>query len=102
VKALVAVEPAGIGDPAQAAALKNIPTLMIFGDYNRAGCALAAKSGRTTTSSPTRSARRRQRRCHQPPRDRHQGQLAHADDGQEQCGDREVIQKWLVAKGLVD
>jgi hypothetical protein len=33
VKALVAVEPAGIGDPAKAAALKNIPTVMIFGDY---------------------------------------------------------------------
>jgi len=32
VKALIAVEPAGIGDPAQAAALKTIPTLMIFGD----------------------------------------------------------------------
>jgi pimeloyl-ACP methyl ester carboxylesterase len=33
VKALVAVEPAGIGDPAKAAALKDIPTVMIFGDY---------------------------------------------------------------------
>jgi pimeloyl-ACP methyl ester carboxylesterase len=33
VRALVAVEPAGIGDPAQAAALKDIPILMIFGDY---------------------------------------------------------------------
>ena len=33
VKALVAVEPAGIGDPAKAAALKAIPTAMIFGDY---------------------------------------------------------------------
>ena len=32
VKALIAVEPAGIGDPAKAAALKNIPTAMIFGD----------------------------------------------------------------------
>src|SRR4051812_17265081 len=33
VKALVAVEPAGIGDPAKAADLKGIPVLMIFGDY---------------------------------------------------------------------
>jgi hypothetical protein len=33
VKALVAVEPAGIGDPTKAAALKNIPTLMVFGDF---------------------------------------------------------------------
>src|ERR687888_651576 len=32
VKALVAVEPAGIGDMAKAAALKNIPTVMVFGD----------------------------------------------------------------------
>jgi hypothetical protein len=33
VKALIAVEPAGQGDPAQAAALKDIPVLMIYGDY---------------------------------------------------------------------
>jgi pimeloyl-ACP methyl ester carboxylesterase len=32
VKALVAVEPAGIGDPKQAAALKGIPILAVFGD----------------------------------------------------------------------
>jgi pimeloyl-ACP methyl ester carboxylesterase len=33
VKALIAVEPAGIGDPAKAAALKDVPVLMVFGDY---------------------------------------------------------------------
>src|SRR5215470_8924574 len=33
VKALVAVEPAGIGDPATAAALKDVPIVMVFGDY---------------------------------------------------------------------
>jgi pimeloyl-ACP methyl ester carboxylesterase len=33
VKALVAVEPAVAGDIGKAAALKDIPTLMIFGDY---------------------------------------------------------------------
>jgi len=33
VKALIAVEPAGIGDPQQAAALKGIPVLMIYGDF---------------------------------------------------------------------
>ena len=32
VKALVAVEPAGIGDAKQAAVLKNIPTLLVYGD----------------------------------------------------------------------
>src|SRR5713101_1197237 len=32
VKALVAVEPAGQGDPAQAAVLKDIPTLVVYGD----------------------------------------------------------------------
>lgn len=32
VKALVAIEPAGIGDPKRAAALKGIPTLAVFGD----------------------------------------------------------------------
>ncbi|HXL75323.1 MAG TPA: esterase [Burkholderiales bacterium] len=33
VKALIAVEPAGIGDPQQAAALKGIPVLMLYGDF---------------------------------------------------------------------
>jgi pimeloyl-ACP methyl ester carboxylesterase len=33
VKALIAVEPAGVGDPAKVDALKNIPTLFIYGDY---------------------------------------------------------------------
>jgi len=33
VKALVAVEAAGIGDPANAAALKDIPILLVFGDF---------------------------------------------------------------------
>ncbi|MGO4716473.1 esterase [Bradyrhizobium sp. 2TAF24] len=33
VKALVAVEPAGVGDPAKVDALKGIPTLMIYGDF---------------------------------------------------------------------
>ena len=33
VKALVAVEPAGIGDPAQAGLLKDIPTLVVYGDF---------------------------------------------------------------------
>src|SRR5436309_1094840 len=32
VKALVAVEPAGVGDAKQAAVLKNIPTLVVYGD----------------------------------------------------------------------
>ncbi len=32
VKALVAVEPAGQGDPKQAAALKDIPVLVVYGD----------------------------------------------------------------------
>jgi len=33
VKALIAVEPAGIGDPQQAAALKGIPVLTLYGDF---------------------------------------------------------------------
>jgi pimeloyl-ACP methyl ester carboxylesterase len=30
---LIAVEPAAVGDPAKIDALKNIPTLIIYGDY---------------------------------------------------------------------
>jgi hypothetical protein len=33
VKALIAIEPAGVGDPAKVDALKNIPTLIVYGDY---------------------------------------------------------------------
>ncbi len=33
VKALIAVEPAGIGDPKRAAELKGVPTLFVYGDY---------------------------------------------------------------------
>jgi hypothetical protein len=33
VKALVALEPAGVGDPKQAGRLKAIPTLFVYGDY---------------------------------------------------------------------
>jgi pimeloyl-ACP methyl ester carboxylesterase len=33
VKALVAVEPAGIGDPAKVDQLKGIPTLIVYGDF---------------------------------------------------------------------
>jgi pimeloyl-ACP methyl ester carboxylesterase len=33
VRALVLVEPAAVGDPAKVAALKDIPVLMVFGDY---------------------------------------------------------------------
>jgi hypothetical protein len=33
VKALIAVEPAGVGDPARIDALKGIPSLLIYGDF---------------------------------------------------------------------
>jgi hypothetical protein len=33
VKALIAIEPAGVGDPAKVDVLKNIPTLIVHGDY---------------------------------------------------------------------
>jgi len=33
VKALIAVEPAGVGDPARVETLKGIPSLMIYGDF---------------------------------------------------------------------
>jgi len=33
VRALVLVEPAAVGDPTKAAALKDVPVLMVYGDY---------------------------------------------------------------------
>ena len=48
VKALIAIEPAGLGDPAKVDVLKNIPTLIVYGDY-------IEKDSRWPKSAPTAS-----------------------------------------------
>ena len=84
VKALIAIEPAGLGDPAKVDVLKNIPTLIVYGDYIEKDFALAENPRQRHCLCGRHQGRRRQRRCRRPAAGRHQGQFAHGDDGQEQ------------------
>ena len=88
VKALIAIEPAGLGDPAKVDVLKNIPTLIVYGDYIEKDFALAENPRQRHRLCGRHQGRRRQRRCRRPAAGRHQGQFAHGDDGQEQCRGR--------------
>jgi len=102
IKALVAVEAAGIGDPAKAAALKGIPTVMIFGDniekdarwpqirkndYEFADKIRAAGGAVDVINLPEIGIKGN---SHMMMMDKNNAEIA------------EVIQKWLVSKGLVE
>ena len=87
VKALVAVEPAVPGDNDKAAAIKNIPVLMMFGDYIPQDSRWPKMRQQASRLRRGGARSRRQRRRDQSPGDRHHRQFAHADDGQEQRGD---------------
>ncbi|MFL9827880.1 esterase [Rhodoplanes sp. SY1] len=102
VKALVAVEPAVPGDPAKAAALKDVPTLMVFGDYieqdsrwptMRAkdvsfGDAIKAAGGSVDVVDLPKVGIKGN--SHMLMMDKNNGQVA------------DLIQDWLVKKGLVE
>jgi pimeloyl-ACP methyl ester carboxylesterase len=102
IKALVAVEPAGAGPVDKAAALKNVPVLTVFGDYVddhprwaaykkqlvAYGAAMTATGGSfEMIMLPDIGIRGN---SHMLMQDRNNAEIA------------EVIQKWLVAKGLVE
>jgi hypothetical protein len=102
VKALVAVEPAVPGDPEKAAALKNVPILMVFGDYIKEdarwptmrakdvafGDAVKAAGGSVDVIDlPAVGIKGN---SHMLMMDKNNGQIA------------DLIQDWLVKKGLVD
>ncbi len=102
IKAFVLVEPAGSGPVAKAAALKNIPLLTIFGDYvdehprwaaykkqlNDYGAALKGAGGSfEMVMLPDIGLKGN---SHMLMQDKNNGEIA------------DVIQKWLVAKGMVD
>ena len=88
VKALIAIEPAGLGDPAKVDVLKNIPTLIVYGDYIEKdsrwpkirATGLAFADGIRAAGGSVDVV--------DLPQGRHQGQFAHGDDGQEQCRGR--------------
>ena len=88
VKAIVAVESATAGNLDKAAALKDTPVLMLFGDYVDQHPRWADIQEDRPRLCRRGACRRRHRRRDQSPGPRHQGQLAHADAGQEQCRDR--------------
>ncbi len=102
VKALVAVEPAAPGDKDKAAALKNIPTLMVFGDFipqdtrwpkmrerdlDYAEAVRAAGGSVEVINLPEIGIKGN---SHMIMMDRNSAQVA------------DLIQKWLVGKGLVE
>src|SRR5262249_31104580 len=102
VKALIAVEPAGIGDPAKAAALKGIPSVMIFGDYipqdarwpkirqNDFDFADAVRAAGGSVDVITLPEIGIKGNSHMMMMDKNNAEIA------------DVIQKWLASKGLVD
>lgn len=102
VKALVAVEPAGIGDTAKAAVLKDVPTVMIFGDYipqdarwpkirqNDYDFADAIRAGGGKVDVINLPEMGIKGNSHMLMMDKNNGEIA------------DVIQKWLAEKGLVD
>jgi pimeloyl-ACP methyl ester carboxylesterase len=100
VRALVLVEPAAVGDPARVAALRNVPVLLVYGDYIaqdsrwptirgngvRFGEAVRAAGGHVdVVDLPERGIRGN---SHMIMMDRNSDQVA------------EVIQQWLGARGL--
>jgi pimeloyl-ACP methyl ester carboxylesterase len=102
IKAIVAIEPAGSGPVAKAAAVKNIPVLAIFGDYvdqhprwalakklfNEYGAAVKAAGGSyELVMLPDIGIKGN---SHMLMQDKNSDQIA------------EVIQKWLTAQKLVD
>ncbi|HWP15372.1 MAG TPA: esterase, partial [Xanthobacteraceae bacterium] len=102
VKALVAVEPSGIGDKEKVAALKNIPIAVIYGDnakdhprwgkirQNVAGYADAIRGGGGSVDLIDLPDVGIKGNTHMAMMDRNSDQVA------------EVIQKWFERKGLVD
>ncbi len=88
IKAIVAVESATAGIVANAPKLKDVPVLMVFGDYRRSASALGGVQEDRHRIRQRHHGGGRDGRLDQPSRDRHQGQLAHADAGQEQRRDR--------------
>ena len=103
VKALVAVEPAVAGDITKAAALKNVPMLMVYRRLHRAGFALAEdpRQRRSDFAEAVRAAGGSvdvvdlpeagiKGNSHMMMMDKNNGEVA------------DLIQKWLVGKGLSD
>ncbi|WP_245431206.1 esterase [Rhodoplanes roseus] len=102
VKALVAVEPAVPGDPEKAAALKNVPILMVFGDFIKQDSRWPAMRGKDVAFGDAVKAAGGsvdvidlpdvglKGNSHMLMMDKTNGQVA------------DLIQEWLVKKGLVD
>ncbi|MDO9502004.1 esterase [Falsiroseomonas sp.] len=100
VRALVLIEPAAIGDIAKVAALRNIPVLMVYGDYiaqdsrwptirgNGVRFAEAVRAAGGSVDVVDLPERGIQGNSHMIMMDRNSDQVA------------QLVQDWLVAKGL--
>jgi pimeloyl-ACP methyl ester carboxylesterase len=84
VKALIAIEPAGVGDPAKADVLKNIPTLFVYGDYIERDSRWPKIRATGVAFADAIRAAGGSAEVVDLPQGRHLRQFAHDDDGQEQ------------------
>ena len=76
--------------PATSSPIQGLPILVLFGDYVDLSPRWAPRLKECRDFAAAANAARRQGRAGGAARDRHQGQLAHADAGQEQPGDRRL------------
>ena len=95
VKALIAVEPSGAPDPAkvEAAKVKGVPHLIVWGDFHRQARGLAEDRRQPDQVGAGDRGGRRHGRYVRPAQDGHQGQHPHADDGPQLRRDREAGQR---------
>ena len=86
VKALVSVEPATSGGVDGAKLVKDVPLLLVYGDYIEQDPRWVAYRKAALAYADAMRAAGGSVDVIEPAGARHQGQLAHADDGQEQPG----------------
>ena len=101
IKAIVAIESATAGKVANAPKLKDVPVLMVFGDYVDQHPRWATFKKIDTRICQRDQGGGRQGRCHQSSRAGHQGQFAHAHAGQEQCADRRRHSEVAGRQGII-
>ena len=101
VKALIAIEPSGAPDPAMAdaAKLKGVPHLIVWGDYMDSHRGVAAPHAQSQQVGAGDSGSWRKGRYVRPAEDGHHRQHPHDDDGPELRRGRETRQRLACPAG---
>ena len=104
VKALIAVEPSGAPDPAKAdaAKVKGVPHLIVWGDFHDKHRGLAEDRRQSEEVGGGDQGGGRHGRHVRPAQDGHQGQHPHADDGPQLRRDRQAGERLDRKQGLVN